>query len=254
MPLLDHFRPPLSLERRWESFHAAWIGSLADALNRDLPPGYFAEEQVHAGPGVEIDVATLERRPTPAGASLNGGGTATLTAPAWAPPAPAWSLPAVFADDFEVRVFSSRAGPALVAALELVSPGNKDRPEARRAFATKCASYLHQGVSLIVIDVVTELHANLHDEVMGLLAGGQAFCLPDEVDLYAVAYRPVRRDGRAEIDVWPAPLALAAALPTLPLALNAELSLPVDLEETYTDACRRRRLEMSPPSPKNGEP
>ena len=44
MPLLDHFHPPLSLERRWESFHAAWSGSLADALNRTLPAGYFAEE------------------------------------------------------------------------------------------------------------------------------------------------------------------------------------------------------------------
>src|SRR5207302_6918246 len=60
MPLLDHFHPPLSLERRWESFHAAWTGSLADDLNRRLPAGYFAEEQTHAGPGVEIDVATRE--------------------------------------------------------------------------------------------------------------------------------------------------------------------------------------------------
>ena len=24
MPLLDHFHPPLSDERHWESFHAAW--------------------------------------------------------------------------------------------------------------------------------------------------------------------------------------------------------------------------------------
>jgi hypothetical protein len=26
MPLLDHFRPPLSGSRHWESFHAAWAG------------------------------------------------------------------------------------------------------------------------------------------------------------------------------------------------------------------------------------
>jgi hypothetical protein len=73
MPLLDHFHPPLSQERHWESFHAAWIGSLADALNRTLPSGYFAEEQVHAGPGVEIDVATQEGRSALGGASPNGG-------------------------------------------------------------------------------------------------------------------------------------------------------------------------------------
>jgi len=83
MPLLDHFHPPLSVDRHWESFHAAWIGSLADALNRQLPEGYFAEELTHAGAGVEIDVATFEGaavRRTAAGdgatatqASLRGG-------------------------------------------------------------------------------------------------------------------------------------------------------------------------------------
>ncbi|HKI36819.1 MAG TPA: DUF4058 family protein [Gemmataceae bacterium] len=246
MPLLDHFHPPLSQERHWESFHAAWIGSLADALNRTLPPGYFAEEQVHAGPGVEIDVATLEGRAAVVGGSPNGGGTATLTAPAWAPPAPAWTVPAVFADDFEVRVFSSRTGPTLVAAIELVSPGNKDRAEARRAFATKCASYLHEGISLIVIDVVTGRRANLHNEVAELLATGGEVALPGETALYAVAYRPVRREGREEIDGWPATLVVGEQLPVLPLALSGDVSLPVDLEATYTDACRRRRLAHSP--------
>jgi hypothetical protein len=235
MPLLDHFHPPLSTERHWESFHAAWCGSLADDLNRRLPTGYFAEEQAHAGPGVEIDVATFESA-SPAG---NGAGTATQV---WSPPVPALTLPAVFADDFEVRVFSRRGGPTLVAAIELVSPGNKDRREARDAFADKCAGYLRQGVSLIVIDVVTDRHANLHNELLRRLDAPESARQPADVRLYAAAYRPVRRQEREEIDVWPAALAVAGPLPVLPLALNAELALPVDLEATYTDACRRRRL------------
>jgi hypothetical protein len=215
MPLLDHFRPPLSLERRWESFHAAWSGSLADALNRVLPEGYFAEEQTHAGAGVEIDVASFERAGAAAGGP-NGPATATRTAPVWSPPAPALTVPAVFADDFEVRVFHTATGPRLVAAIELVSPRNKDRPEARRAFAVKCASYLHQGISLIVIDIVTERHANLHHEVLQLLPAGAPATFPPEVSLYAVAYRPIRHGGREEIDVWPERLGLAATLPVLP--------------------------------------
>jgi hypothetical protein len=239
MPLLDHFHPPLSTERHWESFHAAWIGSLADALNRLLPAGYFAEEQVHAGPSVEVDVATFE--PSAGTVSANGG-AATLAAPVWTPPAPVLTLLAVFADDFEVRVFSSRGGPTLVAAIELASPRNKDRPEARKAFAVKCASYLHQGVGLILVDVVTDRHANLHNETMQLLDATVRYMLPAETALYAVAYRPVRREKREEIDLWPAPLTLASPLPVLPLALNAELSMPVDLEATYQDARRRRRL------------
>jgi hypothetical protein len=242
MPLLDHFHPPLSLERRWESFHAAWSGSLADALNRTLPAGYFAEEQTHAGAGVEIDVATLERGEGPAGTRPNGPATATLSARAWSPPAPALTIPAVFADDFEVRVISTATGPRLVAAIELISPRNKDRPDARRGFAIKCASYLHQGISLIILDIVTERHANLHEEVMQLLPAGSPSPQLAGLFLYAVAYRPVRRESREEIDIWPEPLAVGSPLPGLPLALNAEAGLHVDLEETYMDACRRRRL------------
>ena len=46
---------------------------------------------------------------------------------------------------------STVTGATLVAAIELVSPGNKDRPEARLAFAAKCVSYLTRGVGLIVV-------------------------------------------------------------------------------------------------------
>src|SRR5437868_14266954 len=105
MPLLDHFQPPLSQERHWESFHAAWSGALADALNRQLPPGYFAEELTHAGAGVEIDVATFEGTGERS-AHGDGSTTATLPVQTWSPPAPAVTVPAVFADDFVVRVVS----------------------------------------------------------------------------------------------------------------------------------------------------
>src|SRR5260370_40438251 len=85
MPLMDHFHPPLSLERHWESFHAAWAGSIADALNTQLPSGYFAEEQTHAGASIEIDVATFEK----AAMESNGASVATAAPQGCAPPAPA---------------------------------------------------------------------------------------------------------------------------------------------------------------------
>jgi hypothetical protein len=98
--------------------------------------------QVHVGSQVEVDVATLEEssRDGPAGSA------ATAVAPAWAPPATTLVLPTVFPDDIEVLVLHTAAGTTLVAAIELVCPGNKDRPEARRAFAAKCVSYLTRGV------------------------------------------------------------------------------------------------------------
>jgi hypothetical protein len=141
MPLLDHFHPPLFGKRHWESFHSAWAAYLAEDLNRRLPEHYFAEEFPHAGAAVvEIDVGTFED--AVGSADADGSATATLPSKTWAPPKAAFTIPAVFADDFEVRVISNKPGPTLVAAIELVSPRNKDRAEARRAFAIKCASYL----------------------------------------------------------------------------------------------------------------
>jgi hypothetical protein len=43
VPLLDHFRAPLFPKRHWESFHCTWSATIADALNKRLPEGYFAE-------------------------------------------------------------------------------------------------------------------------------------------------------------------------------------------------------------------
>jgi hypothetical protein len=242
MPLLDHFRPPLSEERHWEGFHSKWANVLVDELNENLlPQGYFAEPHVHQGPRVEIDAATFQQQ-SANGASGPQAATATTAVRTWTPPVPTLVLPAAFPDTFAVQVIRTEAGPTLVAAIELVSPSNKDRPEQRRAFALKCASYLVQGISLIVVDVVTSRLANLHDEMVGLLPGGNALQFPTQSPLYASAYRPIRRDPKDEVDAWLTPLAIGQPLPTLPLALTAELCLPIDLEATYSDACRKLRL------------
>jgi hypothetical protein len=241
MPLLDHFHPPLYPNHHWESFHSNWATRLADALNDRLPPEYIAEEYTHAGTRLEIDVATFEQSTAGPATLPNGNPTATLPS-VWAPPAAPYTMPAVFPESFEVRVFSTISGLTLVAAIELISPGNKDRPEERRAFATKCASYLYQGISLILMDIVTSRRANLHNETVHLMAATPEFDLPPDVDLYAVAYRPVLRQDRPQIDFWPATFAVGAPLPVLPLRLTGDLFVPVDFETSYQEACRRRRL------------
>ena len=240
MPLLDHFHAPLAPRRHGESFHVNWAGAIADILNESLlPEGYFAEEHAQLGPWVEIDVATF-RDSEPVGRGT--AGTATLPPRVWAPPAPTMVVPAAFPDAFEVLIFESEGGARLVAAIELVSPGNKDRAAQRQAFAVKCASDLCRGISLIVIDIVTSRRANLHNEILHVLGHGEAFAMPAEAVLYGVAYRPIVRDGQEQIEMWPSTLTIGQPLPVLPLALNAELALPIDLEATYTAACQRRRL------------
>lgn len=131
----------------------------------------------------------------------------------------------------------------MVGAIELISPGNKDRPEQRRAFVTKCAGLLHQGVSIVMVDVVTTRSTNLHDELAALV-GAPALAFEKAEPLYASAWRPLTRSGVPEIEVWTAPCHLGASLPTLPLRLEGDLMVPIDLSETYEEACRRRRIAL----------
>jgi hypothetical protein len=242
MPLLDHFRPPVENRLRWESFHSNWATRIADALNDHwLPQEFFAEEYTHGGSRLEIDVATYEDSSGNGEASPNGSPTATLAPATWAPPEPPRTMPGVFPDSFEVRVFTSFGGVTLVGAIELISPGNKDRPAERRAFAIKCASYLYKGVSVVLIDVVTTRRANLHNEILRVMEAADDWRMPADGELYAVAYRPVLRQERPEIDFWTKPCQLGQPLPTLPLRLTGDTFVPIDFESTYQEARRHRR-------------
>ncbi len=241
MPLLDHFHPPVKDLLPWEALHSAWATRLADTLNeRWLPDGFLATERTHLGARLEIDVATFELPTTPPPPPANGSPVATLPR-TWAPPAARWAAPVTFPDCFEVRI-TTPGGWHLLAAIELISPANKDRPAERQAFATKCAGYLHQGASVVLIDVVTSRHANLHTEVLRLLGLTDAAPLPEGTHLYAASYRPVLREERSEIDVWVEPCVLGAPLPVMPLRLTGDWFVPVEFETTYTETCRRRRL------------
>jgi hypothetical protein len=237
MPLLDHFRPPLSQQRHWDSFHGAWAEAMALTLNQKLLPARFvAEARVKLGGQVEIDVATF--------AENDSASPATDEVLAWsAPPPLATALLDFEAPEvFEVQVSREEGGPHLVAAIELVSPRNKDRPASRRMFAAKCASYLHSGVSVIIVDVVTERSGNLHVELLELLAAQLATVAEGAGDLYAVTHRTVPAPPRLRLETWAHQLNVGASLPTLPLWLGADLCLPLDLESTYRAACQARRI------------
>jgi hypothetical protein len=172
----------------------------------------------------------------------SSGGTATLPRTVWTPAAAPLVLPASFPPGCTVEIQITEGGRTLVAAIELVSPGNKDREGKRRLFAAKCATYLSRGIGLVVIDVVTSRQANLHNDLVQLLGLDAALQMPGPAGLYTVAYRPLRREGAEQIEAWPMPLAIGRPLPAVPLALAADLCLAVDLEVAYADACRRRRV------------
>lgn len=240
MPLHDHSKPPLSYDFPWESIHSAWASEIARDLNSKLPPRYFAIENKKFGNEVEIDVGTFDRDPLTPSPPLNGAATTTLLAPHWAPPTPMRTIRARLPDTFEIKVFIREGRSKLVGAIELVSPRNKDRPSARNSFVSKCASYLSEGVSLVVLDATTERRARFHWELMDLF--GEASDSEKDVHLFAAAYRPVLRDEQAEIDIWMSPIAIGETLPTMPLRLTGDEMVPVDFETTYMNVCRDRRM------------
>jgi hypothetical protein len=239
MALLDHFAPDADLELNWESFHSTWANTIRNALRQELPKRFVALVNVHLGTFVATDVAEYDRLASKSGQPGNGdagaGGVALKT---WAPPAARMLMPAVFPDDLEVQVFDTRGGARLVAVIELVSPSNKDRDATRRAFAAKSAAFLQRGLGLIVVDVVTGSRHNLHTEMVRLMDLPSSFEMPADATLYAVAYRPISRAGTDQIEVWPEALAVGGALPVLPLALRGTMTIPVDLDATYTQACQ----------------
>ena len=232
MPLNDHFHPPLSQRRSWTSFHASWATYIAEDLNERLPPRYFAAALAKFG--IEIDVATGDESGGTSLSSHSSGDT-------WSPSPPSLVVPfAITADIVEVQIFHDEGGAELAGAIELVSPSNKDRPESREAFVAKCAAYLDQGSGLTIVDVVTERRANLHQLLLTRVSPDA----PDEGSstLYAVAYRPVKRDKITSLEIWHENLALGQSLPTLPLWLRGGICLPVNLEATYETTIRKHRV------------
>jgi hypothetical protein len=211
---------------------------MARLLNQGvLPPGFYAVPLLDREGPIEIDVATLREEE----AAEPAGGVAAPQA--WAPPAPdltvAVDLPAV--DGVEIQVFADEDDPRLAAAVELVSPRNKDRPRARQAFAVKCIGYLQQGSSVVVVDTVTTRRAELNATILALLGVDTSRATP--ASLSAVSYRAAGRDEETrQLELWQAPLVLGQPLPTLPLWIASDFSVGLDLEASYQATCTDLRI------------
>lgn len=237
MPLLDHFHPPLKLHRHWHAFHNAWATYLASDLNHRLPARYFAEANVQFG--IEIDVATFEESGEKGGGSTS---VKTVTKPAiWTPPLPTETIAfSTIGDIVEVQIYDTTGGPELVGAVEIISPSNKDRDAHRQAFVSKCLTYLQRGIGLVIVDIVTERHLNLHNDIIARIP--DVALRPLSAGLYACAYHVLDRDGSIELDLWANPLTLGEPMPIMPLWIRGNFCVPLNLESTYQCTCQEYRI------------
>jgi hypothetical protein len=240
MPLRDHFRPPVESKHSWDELHGGWPMVIVQQLYPLLPEGYVAAPGVHLGTAFEIDVSAYEH---------DEAGQADRTAAAeggvavarWAPPSPTLTLETELPDqdEYEVRVYDARHGRRLVAAIELVSPANKDRPENRRAFVAKVAALLQRDVCVSLVDVVTVRQFNLYADLLALIGRTDLAARAEDVFLYAATLRGRKRTrGRPLLDTWFYPMAVGQPLPTLPIWLDIDLGVFLDLEKSYEETCR----------------
>jgi hypothetical protein len=229
----------VSKESSWEGFHGGWPMVIVQQLRKQLPLGFVAEPPLRLGTSVEIDVGTLEADGAPRSSASGANGNSRMTASAWTATAPAVAVETDPPEEYEyeVRIYDAERDRHLVAAVQFVSPANKDRPESREAFVAKCVALLRKGVAVSLVDLVTVLRFNLYTQLMALVGHPYPTMSAESPPTYAASFRWVTRGTRARLEAWSHTLAVGEPLPTLPLWLSDDLVVLLDLEESHEQAC-----------------
>ncbi len=243
MPLRDHFRPPIEKRHSWDELHGGWPMMIVQQLFPQLPDGYVAVPGVHLGAVFEIDVSAYEQdEPVAEPMSRVKGGVAV--APHSSPqPTLTTETELPDQDEYEVRIYDEGHGRRLVAAIELISPANKDRPESRRAFVGKIAALLQRNVCVSLVDVVTIRDFNFDAEVLEFIGASDPALGNKLPSLYAVTMRGRKRARqRSLLESWFYPMHVGQPLPTLPIWLDLDLPIDLELESSYEETCRFLRI------------
>lgn len=233
MPIHDWTRVRAN---RFHFFHQDWTIEIARTLNRGLlPDGYLAMAEQKTG-GPEPDIVTLSLPAPPAGGAT--GGVAVTTAP------PA----AKYRTQSDAHTYARKANTVtirhpdgqLVAAIEIVSPGNKDSRHAVRAFARKAVEFLHAGIHLLIVDLFPPsrrdpqgVHKLIWDRIKD-----EDFELPTDKPLTLAAY-----SAGATLTAYVEPVGVGDVLPDMPIFLTEDRYVPCPLEATY-----RASWEVFPPA------
>lgn len=205
----------------WEGMHIYWMTEIAQWLKARLPAGYRA---------------VIGSSPY-GSASLSPEPSASISSDALQP-------------DYETVVATLKEEPmlliernhSLVAAVEIISPGNKDRPARREQYLARYLGYLHAGVHLLLIDVHRRpLEFSFAERIRMEL---QIEIAPPPTP-QAVSYQ-VRSSapfGGRFLAAWQRACVIGELLPSIPLPISAEQLIPVDLEATYMEAAKKAYVE-----------
>jgi Protein of unknown function (DUF4058) len=221
-------------ERGWDGLQLLWLTQILDWTQPRLPQGFRA--YVGSVPALTIDCSNARpdlsvRQWTPESAATASGEGSVV--------APDQEAVATFVLDPQRAIHIDWHGQ-LIAAIELVSPRNKDRPSARTRNLGRYVGYLRQGVHLVLIDVLPRPSGfSFADAIADDLGIPHDRTAPP----CAVSYRvgePVP-EGTL-VACWTRPLQVGQPLAVIPLALDTKQAVSIDLEQTYQQAARRAYL------------
>ena len=229
MPLHDW-----SDDRGWDGLHLFWLTQMIDWIQPRLPAGYRA--YVGSVPALTIDssngrpdVGVRQWSPDPTAAGLKAGSVGE----------PDQEVVATFTLDPQKAIHIDWHGQ-LIAAIELVSPRNKDRPSARTRYLGRYVGYLRQGVHLLLIDALPRPAGFSFADA---IADDLGIAMEPTPTPCAVSFRvgePLP-DGTL-VASWRRPLQVGQPLAVIPLALDTKQAISIDLEHTYQEAARRTYL------------
>lgn len=227
MPLHDWTRVDAGF---FHSFHNAWATHLTEALNAGLlPDGYFAVTDARAGIHIPDSVIL-----GPRGEGGVGGGGRPQTAE---------RVPLAVRRRSVLRRVLVRTAERVVAAIELVSPGNKDGPKNVGKFADKAADLIAAGVHLAVVDVLPPGPADpagMHPHICRKLRVRNTAAGPS-------AGRPISLvgyDASPPVEAYLNYGAVGLPLPTVPLFLRGDVYVDLPLEETYMTGYTRLPVQL----------
>lgn len=223
----------------YHNFHLQWIASLAQQLNSGiLPPGCFAmAEQVIGGPEPDVVALMLDDIE-----STESGGTRVLTEPATLP-----STSVVMKAEMERyvqkanRIVVRHSAGAVLAVIELVSPGNKSSIHALRSMVDKLVELFYEGINLLVVDPLPPgprdphgLHALIWEQITD-----EPFRLSFDRPLTIASYQAAPTKT-----AWVEPIAVGSPLPTMPLFLQGTYYVNVPLETSYQKTWNAMPIEL----------
>ena len=244
MPIHDWTRVRLN---RFHDFHQRWTIALSNALNAGrLPRDYFAMVEQRTS-GSEADVVALETTPR---AEPGSAGVAVELQP----PRTRFVARADGARYAEKanRLAVRHADGAVVAVIEIVSPGKKHSRHALEDFTVKAVNFLAAGVHLLIVDLFPPgprdpqgIHKAVWDRIHD-----EPFELPRDQPLTLAAYA-----AGDETVAYVEPVAVGDVLPDMPVFLAADRYVACPLEESYQTAWEQfpvpLRGPLESPSPRS---